>query len=96
MEEKKTPIYKDKDFIKQYNKKYYEDNKEKICDLVNQKVICEVCGKTMAKSNIYNHMKRNVCIKKRRLQVHEQKIYELEQKIKELEDKYVTKISGAL
>ena len=49
---KKQPIYKEKNFIKQYNKNYYEKNKQRICDMINAHVTCEICGREMSKSNI--------------------------------------------
>ena len=91
MEEiKPIPIYKQKDYIKEYNKLYYLKNRDKICEMINSKVVCTVCGREMAKSNLYNHMKTTKCMKKRKLQINEDKVQELENRIKELEEKIKT------
>ena len=89
--EKNIPLYKEKNFIKQYNKNYYEKNKQRICDMINAHVTCEICGREMSRSNIYNHKKTLRCLKKRKNLMNEEKVHELEKRIKELEDKYVPK-----
>jgi hypothetical protein len=40
---------------KEYNKKYYESNKEKNKSKVNEKVRCESCDKEVSRSNFANH-----------------------------------------
>lgn len=39
--------------IAEYNKKYYQKNKEKL----QEKVVCQICGKTYAKWNTTHHFK---------------------------------------
>ena len=44
-----------KDDVKEYNKTYYDINKEKIIEHLKQKVNCEACQKDYARSQIYMH-----------------------------------------
>ena len=84
MEETKIQNSKNKDYVREYNKKYYHDNKERIIKMISERINCPWCGKNMAKSNIYKHQKRIKCMKKR---IEQDKVRELEEKIKELEIK---------
>ena len=44
MEEQKIPIYKTKEFIQNYNKNYYENNKKRILEYQYKKTACKFCG----------------------------------------------------
>lgn len=41
----------------EYNKKYYENNKEKFKEYFSQKIKCEECGAVFTRSNLTNHKK---------------------------------------
>lgn len=70
-----------------YNKKYYENNKEKIIDHLLQPVCCEYCDKTITLGALSKHNKskkhlRNIEIKN----IHND-MKELEDKLKTLQKK---------
>jgi 5-methylcytosine-specific restriction endonuclease McrA len=48
--------------IKEYQKKYYEQNKDKI--FLNP-VKCSFCGKVITKANLHAHTKSKKCISKK-------------------------------
>ena len=48
--------------IKESNKKYYDDNKEKIRNDKKQKIVCEMCGSTVSKASIARHKKTKKCL----------------------------------
>jgi len=52
---------------KEYMKKYYAENKERISAKLSKKVTCEFCGKTVIHQNYMEHLQSTVCIKKRLL-----------------------------
>jgi hypothetical protein len=47
---------------KEYQKKYYEKNKEKLLNNQKQKVKCEVCKKEVMKCNFLKHQRSNKCV----------------------------------
>ena len=53
---------KSPDYIKTYNQQYYQQNKESIKNMVNQKVQCG-CGKSISKSNLSKHLKNHKVLK---------------------------------
>ena len=46
---------------KEYNKKYYEKNKEKIASKLYAKVTCEKCGRCVSHQNLTKHQKSSRC-----------------------------------
>ena len=94
MEEQKIPIYKTKEYIKQYNQNYYENNKTRILEYQYKKTACKYCGCFVAKFYMNNHMKTNKCKRLRSMisednskNLENDKITQLELKINELEQK---------
>ena len=66
---KKTPIYKTKEYIKEYNKLYYQKNRANLLEYANKKIFCSVCGVYISKSHFARHCKtkkhiRNMGLKK--------------------------------
>jgi hypothetical protein len=49
------------DQIKQYNKKYYCENKSKIMAKLMEKEGCKICGRMVSHQNIPRHMKLERC-----------------------------------
>lgn len=46
-----------------YNKKYYENNKDRIKEMMAKKVQCEVCKKMISKCNLPKHQRSEKCQK---------------------------------
>jgi NAD dependent epimerase/dehydratase family enzyme len=46
---------------KEYNKNYYANNKDKLLNTLKQKVICDCCGKSVAKYHFSRHKKTKLC-----------------------------------
>ena len=46
----------------EYNKTYYEKNKQKIIDHLKEKQICEICNRQFAIANISRHNKTKIHI----------------------------------
>lgn len=47
----------------EYNKKYYESNKDRIKEMMTQKIECEVCKKMVSKCNLPKHQRTEKCQK---------------------------------
>jgi hypothetical protein len=47
---------------KEYNKLYYEKNKDKIISKVLTKVICPHCDRKVNHQNLYKHSLTNICL----------------------------------
>jgi hypothetical protein len=47
-----------------YNKFYYQDNKEAILKKACEKIQCEFCHRTVIKNNIISHYKSEICRRK--------------------------------
>lgn len=61
---KKGTKYTDKPSIsKEYKKKYYEENKEKILSKMYEKKHCDVCDKMVPKCNFNRHCRSKKHIK---------------------------------
>lgn len=71
---------KDKDQAKEYQKQYYEKNKEKLLNEMKTKVACEYCFRNVNKYNLPSHQKSQLCKKKR------YKVFELMTNLKRLTD----------
>ena len=52
---------------KEYNKKYYAENKERIAEMLLTKQECPHCKKFITKGNMQCHMKSKLCAKRRGL-----------------------------
>jgi hypothetical protein len=52
---------------KEYNKKYYAENKERIAEMLLTKQECPHCKKFITKGNMQCHMKSKLCTKRRGL-----------------------------
>ena len=52
---------------KEYNKKYYAENKERIAEMLLAKQECPHCKKFITKGNMQCHMKSKLCAKRRGL-----------------------------
>ena len=59
--------YKSKqpDIVKQYNKSYYEKNKQKIQEKYAVKVECEFCKKIVTSNYLKQHLKTAICENRR-------------------------------
>ena len=53
---------KDKEQKALYQKQYYEKNKDKLLSDMKAKVVCEKCGKTIAKCNLIHHQQTTKCL----------------------------------
>ena len=56
---------KDSENRKQYNKQYYEKNREALLQKGSKDEKCELCGRIVRYQNIQKHMKSNICISRR-------------------------------
>jgi len=45
------------EYNKQYNKPYYEENKERILKMVGEKMMCEYCSKAVRKDYVHKHVR---------------------------------------
>ena len=46
---------------KQYNKNYYENNKNVILEKLTKKVNCQLCNRQVSSCNLNNHYKLSIC-----------------------------------
>ena len=46
---------------KQYNKTYYENNKDRIKTYLYRKIECEMCKRQVARNNILRHYNTSIC-----------------------------------
>jgi len=46
---------------KQYNKNYYENNKNAILEKLTTKVNCQFCNRKVSSCNLNNHYKLSIC-----------------------------------
>jgi hypothetical protein len=52
----------DKTNRKNYNKQYYEKNKEKLAEHLYKKIVCDGCGRTCSFQNMKKHKQTALCI----------------------------------
>ncbi len=71
-EEPKTKI-----LLKEKNKKYYDNNKEKLRTYYKQKVNCEFCDSELNKGSLNTHRKSKQCKKKQELKIELAKLNKL-------------------
>jgi len=74
---------------KEYNEKYYADNKKRIAILLATKIECPLCSKLISKSNLERHKIGKSCQKNRSIKITELSIMKdqiamLSNEIKEL------------
>ncbi len=48
---------------KEYNRIYYELNKDRILNNMCEKTTCQLCGKRLIKANLYRHQETAICLK---------------------------------
>lgn len=48
---------------REYNKVYYELNKERILNNMCEKTICQLCGKKIIKANLNRHQDTQICMR---------------------------------
>ncbi len=51
----------DNDTRKEYNKNYYQNNKDKILEKSTSKVNCEFCNRTVSFANLQKHYVLPIC-----------------------------------
>jgi hypothetical protein len=51
---------KEPEYVKNYNKSYYEKNKDKLLTFANQKKLCECCQKEYQQANFSRHIKSTI------------------------------------
>jgi ribosomal protein S27E len=59
-----TKRSKDREYVKEYNKKYYNENREKILEKQNTKIKCEFCDREVLTSNYGKHKRTDICKRK--------------------------------
>ncbi len=57
--------YSDKEKQKEYNKKYYSENKEKIEASIGKQSQCIFCGRSVRWQNLFKHQKSSYCKSRR-------------------------------
>jgi hypothetical protein len=55
-------LTKEKEFVKEYNKSYYEKNKATLLNMYKEKKQCPKCGMFIACYNLSNHQKSKKCM----------------------------------
>ncbi len=53
--------YKDSEKQKEYNKKYYSENKQKIEEMIGKKEPCPYCGRSVRHQNMMKHLTTKYC-----------------------------------
>ena len=51
----------DQEMRKNYNKQYYENNKDKILEKLTSKVNCEFCNRKVSYANLNKHYTLPIC-----------------------------------
>ena len=74
------------ELTKEYNKKYYAENKERISAMLLEKVLCQHCGRTVNHQNLHKHQSTKLCLSRRVNNTSNESINEL---IKKLQDKLI-------
>jgi hypothetical protein len=50
---------------REYNKKYYTENKKRIADMLLTKIQCPHCNKMITKSNLERHTQSDICARRK-------------------------------
>ena len=74
------------EIIKEYNKGYYAENKERISAMLLEKVLCPHCGRTVNHQNLHKHQSTKLCLSRRVNNTSSESINDL---IKKLQDKLI-------
>jgi hypothetical protein len=74
------------EIIKEYNKRYYAENKERISAMLLEKVLCPHCGRTVNHQNLHKHQSTKLCLSRRVNNTSSESINDL---IKKLQDKLI-------
>ena len=77
---------KDPEQAKEYQKQYYAKNKDKLLTDLKQKIVCELCGCSISKCNLYSHQQSSKC-KNSCYEVNSKKLDKLVDKYKKLSNK---------
>ena len=78
----------DSDKRKEYNKKYYADNKATICGKLAEKEACIICGKEVNHQNITRHQMTKKCIgKAKQLAAKEDSVENLKKQVEDVQNK---------
>ena len=72
------------DIKKEYNKKYYELNKQQIAEKLYTKEKCENCGRVVSHQNMQKHIKSKLCIGKSSIDILIDRIDRLEKMVNKL------------
>ena len=67
---------------KQYNEKYYAENKKNITEKLLVKIECPNCGKCISKANLERHKIGRSC--KKHISIQQSQIQELQQQVERL------------
>ena len=51
----------------EYSRTYYKLNRDKLLKYANEKIICELCGASVARNHLSRHKKGNRCKKLNKL-----------------------------
>lgn len=51
---------------KAYNKKYYEEHKAAITEMISKREQCKLCGRTVRHDNMFRHIKTLYCINRQK------------------------------
>ena len=59
--------FKSKELEKEYNKKYYHENKAKIIEQMCKKEACPLCGRSVGHQNLIKHQQTKYCLTRREM-----------------------------
>jgi hypothetical protein len=71
----------------EYNKMYYDKNKQRILEKMQEKTVCEICNSSVSKSHMNRHLKTKKCQLIQLKQNEKSEIEKLQNRINELETK---------
>ena len=60
--------------MSEYNKIYYNANREKLLNYGKTKIVCDRCGVEICRNAIYQHQKRKICLLKFQIKILESKM----------------------
>jgi hypothetical protein len=50
--------------VNENNKKYYQENKDRLLEAAREKVECDLCGRSVTKYRLHDHQCTDLCIKR--------------------------------
>ena len=79
---------------KEYNKKYYADNKQRIVDLMLKKLECPHCKHPISHSNLNRHQTSPICLRRRSkiptdIETLKEQVEKLIIEVQEMKSKYI-------